>query len=158
MIVNPTPITPQTFNGMWVANVRLALPNTDFPVTFREGHGSFNATLLPYDGAHLLATGGKPVRVENLLTKRAEDATFDGEVTAIIAEIERQASKTGLCTLSVYGGDPARPVVAIAEFADHTRHTIADCYALAGTDTVFAGVFQAAMVEIARQAGLTVTA
>ena len=156
MIKNPTPVTPQTFNGMWVSNVRLVLPNTDFPETFREGHGSFNAMLLPYDGTHLLATGGKPVFVENLLTKRAADSTFDGVIASIVTEVERQAGKTGLRSLTVMGGDPSKPVRAMAEFVDLSRHTIADCLTLAGTDSVFGGVFQSAMNEIARQAGLSV--
>lgn len=157
MIQNPTPVTPQTFNGMWVSNVRLVLPNSDFPETFREGHGSFNAMLLPYDGTHLLATGGKPVSVENLLTKRAEDSTFDGVIASIVTEVERQAGKTDLRSLMVIGNDPTKPVRAIGEFADLSRHTIADCLTLAGTDEVFGGVFQSAMNEIARQAGLTVS-
>jgi hypothetical protein len=156
MIKNPTPVTPQTFNGMWVSHVRLVLPNTDFPETFREGHGSFNAMLLPYDGTHLLATGGKPVFVENLLTKRAADSTFDGVIASIVTEVERQAGKTGLRSLIVIGNDPAKPVRAMAEFADLSRHTIADCFALAGTDQTFATVFQNTMGTIAMVAGLSI--
>lgn len=155
MIVNPTPITPATMSGMWVANVRIQLPASGDPRP-RIASGSFSARLLPYDGTHLLATGGKNVVIENLTSKRASDSTFDAVIASIIAEIERQAGKTGLTTLTVIAPDPARPVIAIGDFPDRSRHMIADCYALAATDEVFAGVFQSAMAEIARQAGLSV--
>jgi hypothetical protein len=82
---------------------------------------------------------------------------LDGIVTSIVTELERQSGKSGVTAVSVMAVDPARPVIAVTEFADHTRHTIPDCYGLAATDSVFSAVFVAAMTELARQAGLTVS-
>lgn len=155
MIINPTPITPATMTGMWVANVRINLPLSSSPYP-QVASGSFISRLLPYDGEHLLATGGKNIVVENLTAKRAIDSTFDRVIASIIAEIERQAGKVGLSTVTVVAPDPDRPVIAIGDFPDRTRHLIADCYTLAATDATFARIFQSAMAEIARQAGLTV--
>ena len=158
-IQNPTPVTPTEMTRMWVANMRLQMPDPVFtnPI-FPQSFGSFNATLLPYDGTHLLATGRKGVNERKLTEKRASDSVFDGILTALTDEAKRQAGKSvEVQTLTVMAQDPARPVIARVEFVDKTTHTIDDCFALAGTDEVFAGVFTSAMAEIARQAGLTVS-
>jgi hypothetical protein len=151
MIENPKPITPQTFAGMWITNLGIFLPTEEKPKGFIGGNFS------PYDGTHLLATGGKRLFVGDLAMKRTTDAQLDSMLTATVAEVQRQAGKTAdVKFITTNAPDPAKPIVAQAHFVDGTFHTIPDCLTLAGTDSVFGGVFQSAMNEIARQAGLSV--
>jgi hypothetical protein len=151
MITNPTPITPQTFAGMWITNLGIFLPTVEKPKGFIGGN------LLPYDGTHLLATGGRRLFVGDLAAKRTQDAQLDSMLTALEVEVQRQAGKTvAVKFISTTAPDPAKPVVAQVAFADGSFHRIPDCFALCGTDQTFAGVFLSAMAEIARQAGLSV--
>jgi hypothetical protein len=151
MIANPTPITAATFAGMWITNLEIFFPTAEKPRGFIGGN------LLPYDGSHLLATGGVRVWVGNLAGKRTTDTTLDGVLAALTAECQRQASKTAAVrTIIVMAMSPAQPVVAMILFTDGTYHTIADCFGLASTDATFAGVFMDVMAEVARQAGLEI--
>ena len=146
-ILNPTPITPQVFSGMWIQNLNMFLPTEARP------KGFIQARLLPYDGSTLLALGGKDVRTA--LPNNSEQTA--AVLTSLIAEVKRQANKTAEpISITVMAQDPSKPVRAHVRFADNKHHVIADCFALAGTDSVFAGVFNSAMAEIARLAGLSV--
>jgi hypothetical protein len=146
------------FDKMWINRVRLELPDPVFtePI-FPQSKGRFNASLLPYNGTHLLATGGEKVNIEDLNAKRASDTTFDSIVTAFTAEVDRQSTKTGLKSITIIANDPAKPVRLMAEYLDSQPFTIADCFALSKTDNTFGTAFESAMDEIARQAGLTVS-
>ena len=150
MIVNPTPVTTNTFDGMWVRNIGLMLPV--------DGHqGVLSAELLPYDGVHLLATNGKRVSINNLVDKRKTDANLDAMLTAIVAEVKRQKNTAVEPRIvSVQAQDPTKPVVASVQFVDKTSHVVKDCFTLAGTDQTFGAVLQQVMSEIARKAGLKV--
>ena len=53
--------------------------------------------------------------------------------------------------------DPTKAVGAQVIYADGTAHRIFDCFALAGTDATFAGVFNSTLGGVAALAGLTVT-
>ena len=149
-IINPTPIVAGTFGGMWIRNISVMLPT--------ETHqGVLSAELLPYDGTHLLATGGKRVALTDLKTKRTTDAQLDAMLTAITAEVKRQKNTTVEPRIvSVQAPDPTKPVVASVQFVDKTNHIVRDCFTLAGTDQTFGMVLQQVLGEVARQAGLTV--
>lgn len=151
MIQNPAPQSATTFNGMWVTNLGIFLPTEEKPKGFIGGN------FLPYDGTHLLATGGKRLFVGDLAQKRTTDQQIDAMLTSLVAEVQRQAGKTvAVKFIQTTAPDPAKPVTAQIAFEDGTFHRIADCFALCASDQVFAGVFMGAMAEIARQAGLTV--
>ena len=156
-INNPTPITPLPMTGMWASNFRLQLPNLSMPMSSYLYHGQFFATLNPYDGTHLLRTGTKVVQITDLISKRQTDPIFDSVITSVVLEIERQANKTDLSSITVMAYDPEYPVRIIAEFSNRAKYNILDCYKLCATDSVFAGVFQSALEEVARQAGLTIS-
>ena len=140
-IVNPTPVTPSVFGGMWITSLAV----------FADGKVS--AQLLPFDGSHLLATGGIGVNGKQLSAPT---------LAALITEAKRQAATTvAPKMIQVMAQDPTKPVTAQILFADtdpKTKpHRIADCYALAGTDTQFATVFGTVLAEVAGLAGLTVS-
>jgi len=149
-IINPTPITTGTFGGMWIRNISVMLPT--------ETHqGVLSAELLPYDGTHLLATGGKRVALNDLKTKRTTDAQLDALLTAIVAEVKRQKNTTVEPRIvSVQAPDPTKPVVATVQFMDKTSHVVSDCFTLCGTDATFAQVFQSVLGGVAQLAGLNV--
>ena len=150
LIVNPTPITAATFSGMWVNQLQIFFP-------LETEKGFIQGNLLPYDGTHLLAVGGKQVRVFDLEAKRKTDANLDGMLTALVAELKRQSKfSVDVKFVNVIATDPAKPVVAMAFFADNTRYVITDCFALAGTDATFAGVLNNTLGEVAHLAGLTI--
>jgi len=150
IIQNPTPITAETFNGMWINQLQIFLP-------LGAQKGFIQGRLLPYDGTHLLATGGRDVRVFDLATKRTTDAALDAVLTALVAELKRQSKKTtDIKFLNVMAPDPAKAVSAMVFFSDNTHYNIANCYALAGTDATFAGVLTNTLGEVAVLAGLTV--
>ena len=150
MIVNPTPIVAGTFGGMWIRNISVMLP-------VEKHQGILSAELLPYDGTHLLATGGKRVALNDLKTKRTTDAQLDALLTALVAEVKRQKNTTAEPRIvSVQAPDPTKPVVASVQFVDKISHVVRDCFVLASTDLTFATVLQQVMGEVARQAGLTV--
>jgi hypothetical protein len=154
MIVNPTPITAATFNGYWITNVQLIL-GTGKP-------GILQADLLPYDGQHLLATGGKRVSEVKLVQKATTDAPIAAMLTALNAEITRLSGNADAFNiLTVSAPDPAKPVsIAVLWQAigdkKSASYVIKDAYALAATDPQFAGVFSSTMAAIAGLAGLTV--
>lgn len=157
-IVNPTPITPGEMTNMWVANLRIDFPTENpYPFPIPQANGRLSATLLPYDGTHLLATGVKPLFIQKLNERLASDTTFNTVVTSLVAEAKRQANKIlEVKNISVFAPDPAKAVRAMVNFADGSFFTIHDCFTLASTDTTFGGVFMSTMNEVARQAGLTV--
>lgn len=151
MIQNPTPIQAATFAGMWITNLGIFLPTTEKPKGFIGGN------FLPYDGQHLLATGGKRLFVGDLSTKRTTDTQLDAVLTALETECKRQANKNvAVKFIQTIAPDPTKPVIAQVFFIGGTNYRIADCFALAATDTTFANVFLTAMAEMARQAGLVV--
>ena len=149
-IINPTPITAGTFGGMWIRNISVMLPV--------ENHqGVLSAELLPYDGAHLLATGAKRVALNDLKTKRTTDAQLDALLTALVAEVKRQKNTTAEPRIiSVQAPDPSKPVVATVQFVDKTSHVVRDCFGLCGKDKTFAQVFQSVMGGVAQLAGLSI--
>ena len=149
-IINPTPITAATFNGLWISQLQIF-----FPLGTQKGFMQGN--FLPYDGTHLLATGGMPVRVFDLAGKRITDSNLDSTLTALQAELKRQSNNTAdQKFVNVSAPDPAKAVVATVFFADDTHYTITNCYALAGTDATFAGVLTATLATVARLAGLSI--
>ncbi len=149
-IVNPTPITAATFSGMWINQLQIF-----FPLGAQKGF--IQGGLLPYNGTQLLATGGRSIRVFDLAGKRVTDSNLDSTLKALQAELKRQSNKnTDQKFLNVSAPDPSKPVSATAFFSDGTHFTIPDCYALAGKDSAFAGVFGATMATVARLAGLTI--
>ena len=150
-INNPTPIAAGTFNAYWVTNVVLAVPGTVNP------KGRLMAAMSPFDGQHLLLSGRRNVGLD-VAQKRATDPTFNTVIGNMIAECKRQAQKTeDVTNVVVSAPDPTKPVTAMIAFSDRTTHRIDDCFLLAGTDATFGGVFMAAMAEIGRQAGLSVS-
>jgi hypothetical protein len=151
MILNPTPITPSTFGGMWITSLQIVLPANGRP-------GVYSARFLPYDGAYLLSTGGKSVGSSNLTAKRAGDQQFDAMMNALVSEVKRQANRQDdPAVITVSAPNPQQAVVATVIFADHSVHRVANCFALAGTDATFAQVFVGAMAELARQADFPYT-
>lgn len=159
MIQNPTPITTGTFNGMWISNIRLKMPDLVFtdPV-FPQSRGSFTATLLPYDGNHILASNIVRVTIPDLKAKRSADYGFDAIITSIIAEAKRQSGQPNdPVSVIVYAPDPTKLVSASFEFPNKITHMVKDCYALCSTDSTFASVFISVMGEVAKQAGLPVS-
>ena len=150
MIQNPNPVSTSTFSGMWITNLSVILPTADKA-------GLLTVNFQPYDGSHLLATGGKRFAIMDIAKKSEEDATFKTMIDTLIAECKRQANKDGdIKFINVMAQDTARPVVAQIVFDDKIPYTIKDCFALAGSDTAFAGVFQGTMNEVAKLAGLSV--
>ncbi len=136
LIQNPTPITANTFNGMWINQLQIFLPQ-----------GNIQASFLPYDGTHLLATGGK----------RIMQKASNGSLDALIAEVKSLSGKTSEPTLiQVFATDPSKPVTAQVIFTDKSIYRIPDCYALAATDSVFAGVFNNTIGLVVGLAGYTI--
>jgi hypothetical protein len=151
MIQNPTPITTATFNGMWITNLAIFLP------TAEKANGFLNANFQPFDGQHLLLNGGKRLVINDIAKKRKEDTTFDTMLTSLITECKRQAGKEiDIKFVTVMAPDTTRPVMAQIAFIDGSFYSIKDCFALAGSDSTFGGIFQASMNGIAREAGLSV--
>ena len=133
-IQNPTPITANTFNGMWISQLQIFLPQ-----------GNVQANFLPYDGTHLLATGGKNFR----------QIAPAGSFTALIAEVKTLANKTVEPNLiQVFAPDPSKPVSAQFVFSDKTNFRINDIYALAATDAAFANVLSNTVTLVSGLAGL----
>ena len=154
MINNPTPITTGIFSGMWITSLQIIFP---------EGgkKGILQATFLPYDGVHLLATGGKKVFLNDLTTVRSNNTVLDSMLTALVVEVNRQASNTLVPRIiQVNAPNPTSVKVAPAQiiFEDQSVYRIDDCFALCATDATFAGIFSNTMGEIATLAGLTITA
>lgn len=154
LIPNPTPQTVGAFLHMWVTNLQLKQPDPTLPAN--QSRGSFFASLLPYDGANLLHAP-ITVTIPALSVRMTTDTVFAGVVTSLLAEAQRQAGST-LDVKSLIITAPKPPQVhATVQFVDNTTFTISDCFALCKTDTIFAEVFESALVEVARQAGLTPT-
>ena len=136
---------------MWVTSVQVIFPDG-------ENKGILQASLLPYDGAHLLALGGKRVSINDIADARSRDTVLDGVLTALVAEVQRQAGQDAApAIIQVLAHDPSKPVQARVIFLDRPPYTIPDCFALCVADSVFAGVFTTTMGEIARLAGLTIS-
>ena len=151
MINNPAPVIASTFSGMWVTNLQVI-----FPTSAKKG--ILQANLLPYDGTHLLAAGGKRAFVNDIVAARSTDSVLDGVLTSLVAEVQRQSSKTSAPQIiQVNAQDPTGKVSAQVIFEGHSVYRIADCYALCATDEIFAGVFLSMMGEVARLAGLTIS-
>ena len=146
MITNPTPITTSgLFGGMWITSIRIMLP-------FETHKGMLDASLLPYDGtAHLLAVGRKDVR------RPIPHADVYAMVDAVTTEVKRQAdTDRAVRMIHVNAPDPSKPVTATVIFSEGRPHFIPDCFALAGTDSTFAGVLGNVMATIAGLAGLII--
>lgn len=149
-IVNPTPVAAGTFGGMWVTMLQVDLKN--------RVRGFLYADLLPFDGANLLANGGKRVYVPNLEEARKTDVQLGAVIDNMIAESKRISGKDlEVLIMQVSAPDPRKGVKAQVFFSDTTSYTVDDCFGLAGTDPQFASMFLGALAEVARQAGLTFT-
>jgi hypothetical protein len=146
-IINPTPVTPQTFDGMWIQSLNI------HPATEGNPKGFLQSKLLPYDGKNLLVHGGKDVRKP--LPDR--DSKTNAMVDALVAEVQRLSGKTEkIINISVSAFDPSKPVKAFARFEGGKFHIIEDCFALAAEDSNFAGVLNLTLAEIARLAELEI--
>jgi hypothetical protein len=149
-ILISNPIIANAFDGMWINQLQIILPAGDKT-------GILQANLLPYDGQHLLATGGKRVSQLNLPAARAANPALAAMLSAIVSEVKRQSNKAvEPAIISVIASDPSKPVVAQVMFTDKTSHRIADCFALAGTDATFAGVLNTVLGTVAVMAGLQI--
>jgi hypothetical protein len=148
MIANPTPIQAATFNGMWITMLQIIFPTVDKP------RGIIQGRLLPYDGTTLLALGGK----EAMRSIPSQDAQTTAMLTALETEVKRLANTTAAVrSIQVFANDPSKPVFAQFTFVGVKQpHRIVDCFALAATDAMFAGVLNATMAEVARIAGLKI--
>ncbi len=141
-IINPNPPTLAAFDKLWLTNLI---------INFREP--KLIAALAPYNGTFTLNNNTVKLSFD-LLVKRSEDAALDAVMTALVAEIDRQAGREGARILSVSAANPTGRVRATIIFDDGVTHVIPDCFALAATDATFAGVLQGTLAEVARQAGL----
>lgn len=151
MIQNPTPITANTFSGMWITNLGVFLPTTEKPKGFIGGN------LLPFDGQHLLSTGGQRLFVGDIATARTTDSNLNAMLIELTTEVKRQAGKTVEPKfVAVNAPDPSKKVSAQIQFTDESFYRIPDCFTLCETDSTFAAVFQNVMAQVARLAGLTV--
>jgi hypothetical protein len=146
-ILNPTPVTPQTFSGMWVQHLNIVLPTEGKP------KGVIQAQLLPYDGTNLLALGGKRVMKPLPSLESATTQMLDN-LKAEVARLSGNASAP--LQIMVSAQDPTKPVKATVRLADRKMHNIEDCFALAATDSSFATVLGSTLAEIARIAGLQI--
>lgn len=137
MIVNPNPVTPLPFNGMWINRLHLSL----------VGASLARATFLPYDGTNLLATG----------KQSATGSLTEGVKDALVAKL-KSLDNTFVTpiTVDVQADDPTKPVKAMIRFTSGPPLIIPDCYALCGTDPEFAQVFSNTMADIAALAGLEI--
>jgi hypothetical protein len=148
-ILNPTPVAAQTFDGMWVQHLNIVLPTEANP------RGVIQSHLLPYDGSNLLALGVKRVMQPLPSTQAPTTQMLD----MLKAEVSRLSGNTSAPQqIMVSANDPTKPVRATIRFTDKKMHNIADCFALAATDSSFAGVLGSTLAEIARLAGLEFTA
>ena len=136
-ILNPNPVTPAIFRGMWIASLHLM-----FPTAAKRG---------------MLTTGGVDLRLTDLAAKRQADPAFGSMLTSLEDELDRQRGTDAAWErLTVVAPDPTKLVVATAFTVERAHHRIPDCFVLAATDAGFAAVLQATLSEVARQAGLTV--
>lgn len=109
--------------------------------------GLAQASLLPYDGTHLLATGRKMVNKKD-----------DALVSSVVAEAKRVSGKTAdVKIVRVMAQDPSKPVMLQVVFSDDSVHIVKDCYTKAAEDAVFASAFNSTMAAIAGLGGLIVT-
>lgn len=154
-IVNPAPITPNTFDGFWVSNLHVVFPQNE------TVKGVVLARLLPYDGENLLATGSKDVRILGLdQAKRNSNPNLNLLLTTLETELARLSPDSGaLRSVSVVAPDPNKPVTATGVFVDLTKrpHTIKDCFGAAAEDATFAAALNNVLGSVAALAGLTVS-
>ena len=149
-IVNPTPVTPAVFGGLWVTNLLIDLPTQSKP------RGMIHARMLPYDGKTLLALGGSDVRV----SLPTQAAATNAILTALVATVQRLSGRADkVKSVQVMANDPSKPVFAQVVFDSENRapYRINDCFALVATDQNFAQTFVGVMAEIARLKGLQFT-
>jgi hypothetical protein len=137
MIINPNPVTPLPFNGMWINRLHISL----------TGPGLVRASLVPYDGTNLLATG----------KRSATGSLPEATKSALVAKLKSLDKPfVDPITVDVQAYDPSKPVKAMIRFATGQPLIIPDCYALCAADPEFAMVFSNTMTEIATLAGLEV--
>ncbi len=157
-IINPTPITPQTFGSFWIVQLQLLT---------KAGKTMLQASLAPCDGTHLLATSTKRVFVADIDAEAATDAATAAALADLRAEVQRLAAAAGIEAaaeiLQVNAPDPTKPVNAQVLFAQPAGQPnvpplrIPDCFAKAAADAQFAAVFQETLALVARLAGLSVS-
>jgi hypothetical protein len=145
-ILNPDPKQLGTTSAMWVTSFLLRL----------DAGNLFTASLLPYDGAHLAALGGK--RVVKRVSEIRQNPQVDSIIGTLVSELQRIAgTPQPIASLSVAASDPSNPVVATIRFAGSIRpFTIPNCFALCASDPQFANVFGSVMGLIATLAGLEI--
>ena len=151
MINNPIPITPSTFSGMWITNLQIILNNS-------TTNGRINAMLLPYDGVHLLALGGKQISTRDLSATIISNHTLNSAISELLDLVSSRSKNTSaVLSIQVVALDPSKPVTAMVHFSDGNPYRINDCFKLCSTDAVFYTVFNNTMIEIAKLANLTVS-
>ncbi len=162
-IIAPQTITPAPCSKFWITSLNIV----EMGATRR-----LDAFLKLWDGtATLLFSGAKEVHIANVAGRAVTDSTFAAIVSALDAEVVRQAIAANCVAaedaaepqiISVTGSDPAQPVRATVVFKTQPgKHfkplIIQDVFAKAATDMQFAGVLMGMIAETGRQAQLTVT-
>jgi len=149
-ILNPTPVQPALFGGMWVRGLTYRFPNS-------RTAGTLSASLYPSDGTYLLSTGGKHVRESNLVEKAETDPRIATLLALLPAELNRLLGKEApWVLLRVVAPDPATPVMVVATSTDRETVRVLDCFAKAGEDPLFATAFQTTMGIVASLAELEI--
>lgn len=149
MIKNPNPVTA-TFEGMWITNVAIIFPE-------KGKTGSLNAKMQPWEGEHLLMTGGKQVNVWNLTQSANQDAALSSILESIKTNMARLSGNSEpLKMVQVVAIDPAKPIFVQAVFNDNKVYRIQDADALTKTDSEFAQCFGTALGKIASLGGLSI--
>jgi hypothetical protein len=149
IVINPTPVTPGTFSGMWATSLHVVFP------TAERLRGNLGSRWLPYDGTTLLAVGEKQKQTPLPST----DEKLNAVLTALCATAQRIAEKkVDVKFIAVTASDPSKPVAAVVSFVDGSFHKVVDCFALASSDGEFGQVFSMVMGVAAQLAGLAVKA
>lgn len=147
-IINPSPVQSSTFSGMWVRDLTIL-----FPVSGSKG--ALSASLLPYDGTNLLATGGVCVREMDLV--KSVDPKISALLETLILELNRLLGKEAEWRmLRVVASSPALPVVVVAAAPGGVNVRVPDAFEKASEDPMFASAFQTAMGIVALLAGLSI--
>ena len=128
MLEHPNPITVSgTFNGLWIKSARI---NIGGPIIVTSVH---------FNGSQILGDDSNSVH-------RASTATAIND--AVVAEVTRLTSRTGLRAVSVNAPSPSKPICVVCSFDSGAPHIIKDAYALAATDHVFGAAFASVMTAI----------
>jgi len=154
IIACPSPITATAFDQMWISSARVMLPKYGFL-------GNINVKFHPRSGDHILATDLVYLNLTDLVKEQVDDLELQSVIDGLVAECGRQRFGAGeatgtLTTLMVRSPSPTKPVMALMDFSDGNRHTIADCYLLASTDSQFATILNDTMVKFAQKANLAI--